>query len=77
MIRPSCFKIYLFYKCVYSQHLGGSVDCVSDFSSGHDLMTHRFEPRIGLGADSSEPGACFGFCVSLSLSAPLPTLSQK
>ena len=27
-----------------------------------------FEPRIRLCADSSEPGACFGFCLSLSLS---------
>ena len=26
-----------------------------------------FEPRVGLCADGSEPGACFGFCVSLSL----------
>ena len=26
-----------------------------------------FEPRIGLCADSSEPGACLGFCVSLAL----------
>ena len=26
----------------------------------------RFEPRVGLCADSSEPGA-FGFCVSFSL----------
>ena len=26
-----------------------------------------FEPRVGLCADSSEPGAYFGFCVSLSL----------
>ena len=25
-----------------------------------------FEPRVGLCADSSEPGACFRFCVSLS-----------
>ena len=27
----------------------------------------EFEPRFGLCADSSEPGACFRFCVSLSL----------
>ena len=38
-----------------------------DFGSGHDLMVCEFEPRVGLCADSSEPGACFGFCVSLSL----------
>ena len=42
----------------------------SDFGSGHDLTVREFEPRIRLCADSSEPGACFGFCVSLSLSAP-------
>ena len=34
-----------------------------------------FEPRIGLCADSWEPGACFGFCVSLSL-CPSPHLSK-
>ena len=25
-----------------------------DFSSGHDLMVHGFEPHIGLRADSTE-----------------------
>ena len=30
-------------------------------------MVCEFEPRIGLWADGSEPGACFRFCVSLSL----------
>ena len=39
--------------------------------SGHDLTVREFEPRVGLCADSSEPGACFGFCVSLSL-CPFP-----
>ena len=48
-------------------HLGGSVGFwVSDFSSGPDLTVREFEPHVGLCADSSEPGACFGFCVSLS-----------
>ena len=37
------------------------------FHSGHDLMVCGVEPHIALCADSSEPGACFGFCVSLSL----------
>ena len=37
---------------------------------GHDLAVREFEPRVGLWADGSEPGACFRFCVSLSL--PLP-----
>ena len=52
----------------------------SDFGSGHDLTVLGFKPHVGLYADSSEPEACFGFCVSLSLSTP-PThtlsLSQK
>ena len=52
--------------------LGGSVGEVSDFRSGHDLAVREFEPRVGLCADSSEPGARFQFCVSLSLSAPPP-----
>ena len=51
---------------------GGSVGWVSDFSSGHDLTVRGFEPRVGLCADSSEPGTCLGFCVSLAL-WPSPT----
>ena len=38
--------------------------------SGHDLAIREFEPRVGLWADGSEPGACFRFCLPLSL--PLP-----
>ena len=34
---------------------------------GHDLKACEFEPCVGLCADSSDPGACLGFCVSLSL----------
>ena len=48
-------------------HLGGSVGWTSGFGSGHDLKVCEFQPRIGFCADSSEPGACFSFCVSLSL----------
>ena len=45
-------------------------------SSGHDLTVREFEPRIRLCADSLEPGACFRFCVSLSLcSSPTHALS--
>ena len=40
--------------------------------SGHYLTAHGFEPSVRLCADSSQPGACFGFCVSLSL-CPSPT----
>ena len=31
----------------------------TDFGPGHDLAVREFEPRVGLCADSSEPGACF------------------
>ena len=34
---------------------------------GHDLAVGEFEPCVRLWADGSEPGACFRFCVSLSL----------
>ena len=50
--------------------LGGSVGEAADFSSGHDLTVREFKPRIRLCADRSEPGACFRFCVSLSLTLP-------
>ena len=32
-----------------------------------DLTISEFKPHVRLCADSSEPGACFGFGVSLSL----------
>ena len=44
---------------------------MTDIGSGHELMVHGYEPKLGSVADSSEPGACFGFCVS-SLSNPSP-----
>ena len=48
----------------------------SDFGSGHDLAVCEFEPCVRLCADGSEPGACFGFCVSLSLCpSPVHALS--
>ena len=43
----------------------------SDFGSGHDVSVHEFEPRVGLCADGSEPGAALD-PVSPSLSAPPP-----
>ena len=46
------------------------------FCSGRDLTVCEFEPRVGLCADGSEPGACFGFWVSLSLCpSPVHALS--
>ena len=77
-------------KHAHGGRLGGSGGYASDFGSGHDLTVSEFKPGIGLCADSSEPGACFGFCVclsvclslslSLSLSlcpSPIHALSQK
>ena len=49
---------------------GGLRQLSADFGSGHDLTVREFEPRVGLCADSSEPGPCFRFCVSLSLTLP-------
>ena len=43
--------------------LGGSVGQASNFGSGHDLTVRGFKPHIRLCADSSEPGACFRFCL--------------
>ena len=43
---------------------------------GHDLAVREFKPRVGLWADGSESGACFRFCVSLSLCpSPVHALS--
>ena len=57
-------------------HLGGSVGWASDFGLGHDPAGPEFEPHIRLYADSLKPGACFRFCVPLSLcSSPTYTLS--
>ena len=54
-------------KTLLQGHLSVSVGKASNFSSGHDLTVREFKPRVELCADSSEPGACFRFCVSLSL----------
>ena len=47
---------------------------VQHLTLAHDLMVLEFEPHVGLSVDSSEPGDCFGFCVSLSV-PPLLMLS--
>ena len=69
-----------FFKRYTEGRVGGSVGQVPHFGSGHGLAVHGFEPLIRLCVDSSEPGACFRFSVSPSLSVPaLLTLclSQK
>ena len=64
---------YQIFKIITTKgRLSSSVSWVSDLGSGHDLMVCGFELSVGLCADSSEPRACFGFCVFLSL--PLPDL---
>ena len=59
-------------QSLYLQNGGGGAPgwlswLSTDFGSGHDLAVREFKPRIGLCADSSEPGACFRSCVSLPL----------
>ena len=42
------------------------------------ITVHGFEPYVGLCADTTEPGACSQFCVSLSLCpSPPRALCQK
>ena len=54
----------------------GASEWLSWLSACFDLTAYEFAPHVQLCADSSEPGACFGVCISLSLSAshPSPTL---
>ena len=58
---------------VLQGRLGGSVSWAADLgNSCHDLVVHEFQPHVRLFADNSEPGDCFGFCVSpLSACPPL------
>ena len=73
--------MYLYVYCIiiYNNQIMGAPEWLSwasNLGSGRDLTVPEFEPRVGLCADSSEPGACFGFCVSLSLCpSPPPRLS--
>ena len=48
---------------------------VSDVGSGQDHVVSEFEHRIRLCVGSSEPGACFRFCVHLS-APPTPAFSK-
>ena len=72
IVRVTLVKGISQIKWDFEGRLGGSVSEASDFSSGHDLTVHGFESHIGLCTDSSELGAFFGFCASLSL-CPSPT----
>ena len=54
------------------------VNVALDFGSGHNLTVRGFKPCVRLCADRSEPGACFGFCVSLSVClSPVHALSPS
>ena len=54
-----------------------SVECPT--SAQVMISVCEFELHVGLYADSSEPGACFGFCVSSLCPSPahVLSLSQK
>ena len=56
-----------FFFCIKRGLLRWPSRISEDFGSGHDLEVGEFEPCVGFCAENSEPGACFGFCVSLSL----------
>ena len=70
---PGIFPVYSCYSglVINSLYNPGAPGWLSRLNvqlcSGHDLTVHGFEPCFCLCADSSEPGACFAFCVSLSL----------
>ena len=60
------------FKRKFLGHLGSSVAWATNFGSGHDLTVCEFKPCVEFCTDSSDPGACFWFCVSLSF-CPSPT----
>ena len=60
------FKDVFEKNATWGTSVAPSVECPIS-ASGHDLEVRGFEPHIGFCADSSEPGVCFGFCVSLFL----------
>ena len=55
------------------------VKCLTfSFGSGHDLMVHEFQPRLGLFADNAEPAWDFSLPLSLCPSpAYSPPLNKK
>ena len=63
----TCYKYVQWFKEKYGGAPGWRSRLSVRLQPGHDLAVREFEPRVGLWADGSEPGACFRFCVSLSL----------
>ena len=73
----SARKYYYRGKPWKKSMVGGTRRWLSQFSvqlqlMSHDLTVCGFQPHIELCVDSWEPGACFGFCVSLSVCSPAP-----
>ena len=69
------------FEGLLKQEMWHPVGWASDSGSGHDLAVREVEPRVGLCADGSEPGADLD-SGSPSVSAPPPlmlclSLSQK
>ena len=62
------------FLCTQKTSNSGAPGWLRRLSLGHDLVVRGFEAHVGVCADSSEPGACFGFCVSFSTSlCPCPS----
>uniref|UniRef100_A0A8C9JHZ3 IRG-type G domain-containing protein n=1 Tax=Panthera tigris altaica TaxID=74533 RepID=A0A8C9JHZ3_PANTA len=75
-LRPTKFWSGSMYKDTAKGAPGWRSRLSVRLQPGHDLAVCEFEPRVGLWADGSEPGACFRFCVSLSLCpSPVHALS--
>ena len=71
----SCVVFYVYLKEKW-RWLGGSVDWMSNFDSGHDLTVHEFDLVSAL---CYQHRACLGFSLSLSLcpSPAMLSLSKK
>ena len=66
-INPKLQHLDLTFKIVESRGAWVAQSVKRPTSAQVMISVCGFELRIGLCADSSEPGACFQFCVSLSL----------
>ena len=82
ILKTWCSRIHCStpMRCCFKRPIHGAPGWRSRLSvrlqPGHDHSVREFEPRVRLWADGSEPGACFRFCVSLSLCpSPVHALS--
>ena len=58
--------IFIFKKLLHLGHQVAQLVKLMTSAQVVDLTACEFKSHVGLWADSSEPGACFAFCVSLS-----------